>query len=128
MPSDGDWASKLKRGQHLTQADLRVFGQSYPANCSSVDGQAAFLGEASDHSQIEYFQSADKYMEPGLPHELPARVEEELIHDPGLCGLQERVAVLERQGATGSTVRDVRRLISNYRRRLSSKAAQKDPP
>ena len=61
-------------------------------------------------------------MEPGLPHELPARVEDELGHDPGLCELQERVAILERQGTADSTVGDIRRLISNYRRRLRRKA------
>ena len=45
----------VQRSQHITQADLRVYGQSYLANCSSVDGQAAFLGERSDHRHIKYF-------------------------------------------------------------------------
>jgi hypothetical protein len=67
--------TSVQRSQHITQADLRVFGQSYLANCSSVDGQAAFLGELSDHRHIEYFQSIERFWEPGLPHELPARVE-----------------------------------------------------
>jgi hypothetical protein len=38
----------VQRSQHLTQADPRVFGQggqSYVANCSSVNGQAAFRGK-----------------------------------------------------------------------------------
>lgn len=47
--------TEVQRSQHLTQADPRIFGQSYVANTSSVHGQAAFLGEATDHSHIEYF-------------------------------------------------------------------------
>jgi hypothetical protein len=49
--------TSVQRSQHLTQADPRVFGQSYVANCSSVDGQAAFLREALDHRHVDYFQS-----------------------------------------------------------------------
>jgi hypothetical protein len=44
----------------MTQADSRVFSQSYGANCSSVDGQAAFRDEESDHRHIDYFQSLEK--------------------------------------------------------------------
>ena len=47
--------TSVQRSQHLTQADPRVFGQSYVANCSSVDGQAAFLREAPDHRHVDYF-------------------------------------------------------------------------
>jgi Protein of unknown function (DUF3435) len=45
--------TEVKRSQHLTQGDPCVFGQSYVANTSSVDGQAAFLGESSDHAHID---------------------------------------------------------------------------
>jgi hypothetical protein len=40
-----------------------VFGQSYVANFSSVDGQAAFRDEDSDHRHIEYFQGLEKFRE-----------------------------------------------------------------
>lgn len=51
----------VQRSQHLTQGDSRVFGQSYVANCSSVDGQAAFQEKTSDLSHIEYFQSVGHF-------------------------------------------------------------------
>ena len=34
--------TEVERSQHLTQGDPPVFGQSYVANTSSVDGQGAF--------------------------------------------------------------------------------------
>ena len=73
--------TEVQRSQHLTQADPRIFGQSYVANTSSVDGQAVFLGEQVNHSHIDYFQSLEKFREPGLPCELPAHMEEGLKHD-----------------------------------------------
>ncbi|KIW99701.1 uncharacterized protein Z518_11114 [Rhinocladiella mackenziei CBS 650.93] len=112
----------VQRSQHLTQADLGVFGQSYVANCSSVDGQAAFLGEPSDHRHIEYFQSVERFLEPGLPNELPARRLDELSRDPRLCELQEQLASLEREGTTGPVVNEAKRWLSNYRRKLYKKA------
>ena len=68
--------AEVQRSQQLTQADPRIFGQNYIANTSSVDGQGAFLGEAVDHSHIDYFQSLEKFREPGLPCELPAHIGE----------------------------------------------------
>jgi hypothetical protein len=38
-----DRYTEVERCQHIGQADRRIFGQSYGANCSSVDGLAAFL-------------------------------------------------------------------------------------
>jgi hypothetical protein len=88
----------VQRSQHLTQADPRVFGQSYVANYSSVDGQAAFRGEESDHRHIEYFQSMEKFHEEGLPDKLPAHLEEDIHHDPQLCELKKEVHTLARSG------------------------------
>jgi hypothetical protein len=39
---------------------------------ASVDGQAAFLGERSDHTHIDYSQGLEKFRERGLPCQLPA--------------------------------------------------------
>lgn len=50
----------MQRSQHITQADPRVFGSSYVANCSSVEGLAAFLGEETEHRHIEYFQGLER--------------------------------------------------------------------
>ena len=70
-----DRYTEVKRSQHLTQGEPRVFGQSYVANTSSVDGQAAFLGERSDHTHIDYFQGLEKFREGGLPCQAQPRDE-----------------------------------------------------
>ncbi len=75
----------VQRSQHLTQADLRTFSQSYVASTSSVDGQAALLSEPTDHSHVDYFQSLEKFYEHGLSCELPARVEESLKQIRNSC-------------------------------------------
>ncbi|KAN0066788.1 hypothetical protein V8E54_015077 [Elaphomyces granulatus] len=66
--------------QHLTQADPR----RSMANCSSVNGQAAFRDEESDHRHIRYFQSLER-----LPNKLPTHLEEALNRDPRLCELEK---------------------------------------
>jgi hypothetical protein len=58
------------------------------ANTSSVDGQAAFLGERTDHSHIDYFQGLEKFREPGLPCRLPASLERHVSRDPRLLELE----------------------------------------
>ena len=75
--------TKVQRSQYLIQADPRIFGQSYVADCSSVDGQAIFLREANDHRHIEFFQGLKKFREPGLPYEFRVALEEDLDADPG---------------------------------------------
>ena len=57
----GERYTEVQRSQHLTQGDPQVFGQSYVANTSSVDGQAAFLGERANHDHIDYFQGLESF-------------------------------------------------------------------
>lgn len=83
------------------------------ANCSSVDGQAAFRDEESDQRHIEYFQSLEKFHEDGLPDELPAHLEEELKQDPHLCELEAEVQTL--RGAEGDN-----QAFSTAQRRLTT--------
>ena len=80
------------------------------------------MGESSAHSHIEYFQSIDRYLEPGLPQELPACMEDGLNSDLGLRELTGQFASLERAGAESTHIKELRRLISNYRRRLRKKS------
>ena len=76
----------VERSQHILQSDTRVFGQSYVANCSSVDGRSAFLGEAPDHSPASFFQGYGQFCEPGAPTELPAAMKAELrIHSEAVA-------------------------------------------
>lgn len=108
----------MQRSQHLTQADPRVFGQSYVANCSSVDGQAAFLGEALDHRHVDYFQSLEKFREPGLPCELPAHLEDRLRSEPRLRKLENEIQALKRQDVSGSSLKEAKDRLVSYRKTL----------
>lgn len=80
----------MERSQHILQSDPRVFGQSYVANCSSVDGQAAFLNEEADHTVIDYFQGLRRFRERGLPNALPAAMEDDLEKHPEVVKLREK--------------------------------------
>jgi hypothetical protein len=44
--------TETERPQHITRSDPRIFSQSYVANYSSVDEQAAFLGEVAQYDHI----------------------------------------------------------------------------
>jgi len=112
---DSERYTAVERSQHLTQGDLRVFGQSYVANCSSVDGMAAFLDEPTDHSAVNYFQSLEKFHEPGLPCKLPAKVETTLKSDPGLLELKSEVQALKHKEGAGSALDEAKRRRDNYR-------------
>lgn len=89
----------MQRSQHITQADPRVFGDSYVTNCSSVEGLAAFLGEKTDHRHIDYFQGLEMFREQGLPDKLPVdrkkSLTESLKRDPRVLELEQEVQRLE---------------------------------
>lgn len=102
----------VERSQHLLQNDTRVFGQSYVANCSSVDGQAAFRGEESDHRHVEYFQGLEKFHENGLPTRLPAHLEKDLDQDAHLCDLKAEVQRLRAEGCNREFSAAQRRLTT----------------
>ncbi|KIW99637.1 uncharacterized protein Z518_11050 [Rhinocladiella mackenziei CBS 650.93] len=112
----------VERSQHLTQADPRVFGQSYVANCSSVDGQAAFRDEESDQRHIEYFQSLEKFHEDGLPDKLPAHLEEELKQDPRLRELETEVQILTGPQGSNQAFSAAKRELTKYQRTLKRDA------
>jgi hypothetical protein len=116
----------VQRSQHLTQADPRVFGASYVANCSSVEGLAAFLGESTDHRHIDYFQGLERFREPGLPGKLPAdRTEsltESLKRDPRFLELEQEVQRLEKAQADQATLGKAKRKLSRYRSSQYQKA------
>ena len=112
----------VQRSQHLTQADPRVFGQSYVANCSSVDGQAAYLGESTDHRHVDYFQSLEKFREQGLPCELPAHLAESLGGDSRLVELENEVQALAGKGGASTALREAKSRRDGYRKSLKRAA------
>jgi hypothetical protein len=106
----------VRRSQHLTQGDPRVFGQSYVANTSSVDGQAAYLGEMADHSHIDYFQGLEQFRKCGLPCELPAQLEEQVNRDSQLLELEREVRELSRSDSEAA--KEAKRRIASCRKTL----------
>lgn len=88
------------------------------ANCSSVDGQAAFRDEESDHRHIEYFQSLEKFHEEGLPGKLPAHLEEALNRDPQLYELEREVQTLTRTAGDDNTLSKARQRYANHLKKM----------
>lgn len=112
----------VQRSQHLTQVDPRVFGQSYVASCSSVNGQAAFLGERLEDYHIRYFQSVDRFREPGLPNVLPAQLHDDLKLDPDVRELQGTLDRLVANQAPDDALQKARGNLANARRKGRSEA------
>ncbi|CAF9912407.1 MAG: hypothetical protein GOMPHAMPRED_007652 [Gomphillus americanus] len=73
--------TSIQRSQHLTQKDLKVFGDSYVANTSSVDGKAAYL-------------VFDRLREHGITTQLPADRMRLLEENKELQDLRLQIATL----------------------------------
>jgi hypothetical protein len=106
-----------QRSQHLIQEDTKVCGQYYLANCSSIDGQAAFRGEQSHHRHLEYFQSLQRQHEDGLPNSLSAEAQVEVDNDADRLELARHVQT----AITEDGAKDAKRRWANDRRRLQQK-------
>lgn len=117
--------SEVQRSQHLTQSDTRVFGTSYVANCSSVDGDSMFTGRERDDTVTEYFQGLQQFREPGLPASLPLVMRKDLDTDPELCKLQAVCDDLELTSSSKEEVKSAKRAVTRHRKRLEATALQK---
>ena len=113
--------TEVQRSQHINQSDPRVYGQSYIANTSSVDGRRAFIGEEVQHDHIEYFQGFASLREKGLPSVLSAEKMATLMEDPLLVELQNNVHLLRRNKATDSELKVAKNEARNYKDRLIRK-------
>ncbi|KAK5214871.1 hypothetical protein LTR96_011715 [Exophiala xenobiotica] len=112
----------VQRSQHLAQADERVFGQSYVANCSSDDGQAAFRNEKSDQRHIEYFQSMERFHEEGLPDKLPSHIADDIYRDPELRDLEKEMQTLAQTGGGSKARSQHKQRYANRLKKLKNKA------
>ncbi|KZL75529.1 hypothetical protein CT0861_13119 [Colletotrichum tofieldiae] len=112
--------TEVERSQHLTQSDRNIFGASYVANCSSVDGLGAFLGEQADHTAVNFFQGLEKFREHGAPIVLPAAIERALWQEEEVVKLQQRIELSEDSTARSKLVGALR----NLRRKLKAKALE----
>ena len=100
--------TKVERSQHINQTDPRIYGQSYVANMSSVDGRLAFLNEPSQHDYIDYFQSFAKSREKDLPSRLPADKKDAIPRDSQLLEFEINVRRLKEGSGTASQIKVVR--------------------
>jgi hypothetical protein len=80
-----------------------------------MDTVSAVLGEEDQSSHIEYFQGFEKFYERGLPGELPAEVEENILQKPELVEIRIRIAELEALNSRKGSI-NAERL--NYRKAL----------
>jgi len=96
--------SAEERCQLLNHRSRAIFGDSYIANTSIVDGQSASLLEERQEAHIDYLRSSRRFQEEGLPTKLPAKQEriidtdstlEQMLHD--LAALPEKDSVARRQ-------------------------------
>jgi LPS O-antigen subunit length determinant protein (WzzB/FepE family) len=108
----------------LTQGDLKVFGDSYVANTSSVDGKSAFLNEPAQHDHIEYFQSSEKFRENGLPTNLSAEKEAEVKRDLRFLALEGIITQLKEYGASPSESKTAKNKTHSYHSSLLKKALE----
>jgi hypothetical protein len=116
----------VQRSQHLTQSDPRIFGASYTARCSAVEGLSAFLDEETDHRHIDFFQGLERFRERGLPDQLPAHrresLTESLKRDPRVLELEQEAQRLEKVRADQATLGKAKRKVSQYRSSRHRKA------
>lgn len=117
--------TEVERSQHITQTDTRVYGQSYVANTSSVDGRSAFLNEPAQHDHIDYFQSFAKFREKGLPSSLPAEREAAIRRDPQLLEFLDQVRLLQTENASTSQIKAALNKARAYRVSLAKMSLQK---
>ncbi len=75
--------------------DAGTYPKDYLLHCSSIDTVSAVLGEEDHSSHIEYFQGFEKFYERGLPGELPAEVEENILLKPEMVEIRSRIEKLE---------------------------------
>lgn len=103
----------------MTHKDLNIYGDSYVANTSSVDGKSAHLGEKPSHDHIEYFQSFARFREPGLPTKLPARLMRNLDEDSEYRNLKEQIRCLQEDITQKSAVKSLRIQLQRHKSSLA---------
>jgi hypothetical protein len=63
---------------------------------------------SSDHRHVDYFQSLEKFREPGLPCAPPAHFEDRLKNDARLLELKSDVHAIKRQESSGSSLKEAK--------------------
>jgi hypothetical protein len=105
-----DRYGEVVRSQHITQSDPGVFGASYVAQTSSVDGESAFLNQPADRSAIEYFQGLEPFR---LPASLPRAMRNGLRNDPLVIDQHARIAAATGPAEAVATKQKLRNLLKS---------------
>ena len=108
----------------FNQTDPRIYGQSYIANCSSIDGQGAFLDEPAETYHIEYLQGVSRFQETGLPCRLPAEREAQLARHPQVIEFENRLQKLIAAEADHTLIEATKRKLRLHCKSLRSEALQ----
>ena len=88
------------------------------ANTSSVDGRSAFLREDLNYNNVQYFQSFNKFREPGLPTKLPAEEEVALKQNPQLLDLENNIRKLQENQASDYNIKAARNQLQSQTRKV----------
>ncbi|KAI9770979.1 MAG: hypothetical protein M1840_002683 [Geoglossum simile] len=115
-------ATEAERSQLFNQTDPKIFGRSYIANVSSVDGQAAFLDEPARTSHIEYLQGVSRFQEKGLPSRLPAEIEHSILENAEVLELETRIRELIKGSADEIKISTAKSKLKLRRKQLRDEA------
>ena len=83
--------SPAQVAQCLTHRSTEIYGESYVGHVPRVDTVNALAGKEADFTHAEYFGSFRQYHEHGLPHNLPAEYQKQILLDPKVIELTTEI-------------------------------------
>ena len=85
----------------------------------------SFSRGAADHRHVDYFQSLEKFREPGLPCKLPTRFGKALKSDPGLVELEDEIRALVQEEGASSALDSAKSRRNSYHKALYRKTLRR---
>ena len=117
--------TETQRSLHINHTDPRIYGQSYVANTSSVDGRSAFLNEPAQHGPIDNFQSFEMFRETGLPVRLPAEREAAVKARLELAAMRSQIQHLKFMGKSPKAIKKLdNQLRAEYTKQMKKELKQ----
>ncbi|KAL8637191.1 MAG: hypothetical protein Q9228_005515 [Teloschistes exilis] len=87
-------ATPAERDQLLGWSSSEIYGRHYQSRVSSVDSQAAFLGQAPKSKPISLLRSTVRVMNPGIPKQMSAQAALDLSTTAEMKATSEKLATL----------------------------------
>ena len=103
----------------LGWASSDMYHRVYQSRISSVDGQAAFLGQTPQSQRIAHLRSAGRDMNPGIPQQMSAQAEYDFLQTPEMVATASDLARLPEEDPLG------RKQIYRERIRLRKEALRR---